>query len=223
MGTLVDWQIQHLCGDRSYKPRLNLKTMAYKWFVPSPKKPLITPYNPEQVNAASYDVCVGDKVKLLSCENLRYKVVRRACRYEGGTCGLNNVLVPDYGSQEWEDVNLIELASQGKKLYFTQGDLLLTETDCFFNIPRNISAQFALKSSRGREGYEHLSAGFIDPAWHGSKLTMELFNANPNPIPIYKGLKIGQIIFTKCDSDPIRAYDVRGRYNNDDGVRESKG
>ena len=119
----------------------------------------------------------------------------------------------------WETV---DLSGKGT-IFIHQGDFILTETDCSFNIPRNISAQFALKSSRGREGYEHLSAGFIDPAWHGSKLTMELFNANPNPIPIYKGLKIGQIIFTKCDSEPIRAYDVRGRYNNDDGVRESKG
>jgi dCTP deaminase len=189
MSTLVDWQIQHLCGDRTYEPKLlNLKALAHKWLIPCPKEPLITPYNPEQVNAASYDVCIGDKLKLAS-------------------------------SRGWSERDL----SDGQIYRLHQDDFIITETDCFFNIPRNISAQFALKSSRGREGYEHLSAGFIDPAWHGSKLTMELFNANPNPIPIYKGLKIGQIIFTKCDSEPIRAYDVRGRYNNDDGVRESKG
>lgn len=52
---------------------------------------------------------------------------------------------------------------------------------------------------------------------------MELFNANPNPIPIYKGLKIGQIIFTRCDAQPIRAYDERGRYNDDPTVTKSRG
>ena len=195
--TLVDWQIQHLCGDRSYEPQWwNLKALTHKWLIPCPESPMITPYNPEQVNAASYDVCIGDTVKWA------YKPKR-------------------YG--DWRrDFNTFDL-SDGKQLTLHQGDFILTETDNSFNIPRNISAQFALKSSRGREGYEHLSAGFIDPAWHGSKLTMELFNANPNPIPIYKGLKIGQIIFTRCDAQPIRAYDERGRYNDDPTVTESRG
>lgn len=221
--TLVDWQIQWHCGDKSFNPQWwNFKAIAHKYLIPCPKIPMITPYNPDQVNAASYDVLIGDKVKLLSCEKLKYKVVRRACLYDG-TYSYDKVIVPDYGSQDWENIDLVELANQKKKLYISQGDFLLTETDNFFNIPRNISAQFALKSSRGREGYEHLSAGFIDPAWHGSKLTMELFNANPNPIPIYKGLRIGQIIFTRCDAQPIKAYDQRGRYNNDVTVMESKG
>jgi dCTP deaminase len=188
--TLVDWEIQYLCGDRTFEPQWwNLKALAHKWLIPSPKSPMIYPYNPEQVNAASYDVCIGDTIKI---------------------------------AREWERWETKSLKDD--YLYqLRQGDFLLTETDNFFNIPRNVSAQFALKSSRGREGYEHLSAGFIDPAWHGSKLTMELFNANPNPIPIYKGLRIGQIIFTKTNAQPIKAYDQRGRYNNDNGVRESKG
>jgi dCTP deaminase len=152
---------------------------------------MITPYNAGQVNAASYDVCIGDKIKLAIDGN------------------------PD----KWNEIDI----STGIVYSLVQGEFILTETIESFHIPRNVSAQFALKSSRGREGYEHLSAGFIDPAWHGSKLTMELFNANPNPIPIYKGLRIGQIIFSRCDATPIKGYDKRGRYNNDNGVRESKG
>lgn len=188
--TLVDWQIQYLCNDFSWKPN-SLKAWIFKQAV-FEKKPMISPYNPDQVNAASYDVCVGDHV------------LRAIKTHEEAT--------------EWERIDLTD----GTELFLYQGDFILTETIETFNIPRRVSAQFALKSSRGREGYEHLSAGFIDPAWHSSKLTMELFNANPNPIPIYKGLKIGQIIFTRCDAMPVKAYDVRGRYNNDNGVRESK-
>lgn len=194
--TLVDWQIQYLCGDSSFVPQFwNWRAWLYKLndnFDP----PMIQPYNVDQVNAASYDVCIGDRVKWA------YK--------------------PEHYGDWRPDFNTFDL-SDGKKMLLHQGDFILTETVETFYIPRYISAQFALKSSRGREGYEHLSAGFIDPAWHGSKLTMELFNANPNPIPIYKGLKIGQIIFTHCDGHAIKAYDERGRYNNDDGVRESKG
>jgi dCTP deaminase len=220
MTTLVDWQIQHHCGDRNYTPQWwNARAWFYKLAMPSPKLPMISPYKPEQINAASYDVCIGDKVKLLACKKIRYQLIKKPCVDDFGyetevwTQALN------LEHHDWQDIDLREVID----LKIAQGDFLITETDNFFNIPRHISAQFALKSSRGREGYEHLSAGFIDPAWHGSKLTMELFNANPNPIPIYKGLKIGQIIFSCCDAQPIRAYDVRGRYNNDDGVRESKG
>jgi len=220
MTTLVDWEIQHRCGDRSYVPQWwNLKAIAYKYFVPSSKHPMIYPYNPDQVNAASYDVVIGDKAKLLSVDKMRYELVKKNLVDDCGCEYVGWVNVPRHEYLPWQDIDLREVENLKLKL----GDFLLTETDNFFHIPRNVSAQFALKSSRGREGYEHLSAGFIDPAWHSSKLTMELFNANPNPIPIYKGLRIGQIIFTKTNAQPIKAYDQRGRYNNDNGVRESKG
>lgn len=217
--TLVDWQIQWHCGDKSFNPQWwNLNAIAHKYMIPCPKNPMISPYNPEQVNAASYDVVIGDRIKIIRASGIRYKTVR--VKPSIGIQGITEVrLVPVYDSLKFDNFDL----SQGQVQHLYQGDFSLTETDNFFHIPRNISAQFALKSSRGREGYEHLSAGFIDPAWHGSKLTMELFNANPNPIPIYKGLRIGQIIFTRTDAQPVKAYDTRGRYNNDATVMESKG
>jgi dCTP deaminase len=184
--TLVDWQIQWRCNDFSWQPN-SVKSWLFKQAA-FPKLSMIKPYNPDQVNAASYDVLLGDRIKVAMLGN------------------------------QWKTIEL-----DGFPYQLIQGEFILAETVETFYIPRNVSAQFALKSSRGREGYEHLSAGFIDPAWHGSKLTMELFNANPNPIPIYKGLRLGQIIFTRCDAQPIKAYDERGRYNGDNGVQESKG
>jgi len=186
---LNDWQIQYHCGDRSFAPQWwNAKALAYK-LMPCPKNPMVTPYNESQVNSHSYDVVIGDTVKIAIKEKWYFK-----------------------------DFDL----TTGKKFWLTPEDFILTETLESFNIPRNISAVFALKSSRGREGYEHLLAAFIDGGWHGSRLTLELKNASPNPIPIYKGLKIGQIVFTYSDH-PIKAYDERGRYNDDNGVQESKG
>jgi dCTP deaminase len=179
---------------------------------------MISPYNPDRVNAASYDVVIGDKIKIIRASSIRYKTVR--VKASAGISEFTEMrLVPIYDTFEFDDIDL----SQGQTEYLYQGDFSLTETDNFFHIPRNISAQFALKSSRGREGYGHALAGFIDPKWHNSKLTLEMFNHNPSPIPIYKGLRIGQIIFSRCDAQPIKAYDERGRYNNDNGVRESKG
>ena len=81
-----------------------------------------------------------------------------------------------------------------------------------------------LKSSRAREGLEHLMAGFCDPGWHGSRLTLELSNARRmHAVAIWPGMKIGQMVFHKMEGIPGRSYAVTGRYNGDLGVTASKG
>ena len=210
--TLVDYQIQYHCHDQSFAPQWwNIKAWAYK-LKPLPRVPMVSPYRPNQVNSHSYDVVIGDRIKI-------------AKKNQKGV----NFYTDNDGIVRWEKVELpfetqftsFDLTT-GKTFWLTPDDFILTETLEEFHIPRNISAVFALKSSRGREGYEHLLAAFIDGGWHGSRLTLELKNASPNPIPVYKGLKIGQIVFSYSDH-PIKAYDERGRYNGDNGVQESKG
>jgi dCTP deaminase len=103
-------------------------------------------------------------------------------------------------------------------------EFCLAETIETFNLPRFIAAQFVLKSSRAREGYEHMLAGFCDPGWHGSKLTLELKNARRfHDLPLYPGLKIGQMVFRKMCTSPLRDYSETGRYNLDRSVAASKG
>ena len=48
------------------------------------------------------------------------------------------------------------------------GEICLAETVEQFNLPDSISAQFVLKSSRARDFYGHMLAGWADPGWHGS-------------------------------------------------------
>ena len=104
------------------------------------------------------------------------------------------------------------------------GEFCLAETEEIFNIPDSISAQFVLKSSRAREGYENLLAGWIDPGFSGSRLTLELVNARRHwDLPLYPGMKIGQIVFFKMSSIPINSYSKVGRYNGDLRVNASKG
>lgn len=103
-------------------------------------------------------------------------------------------------------------------------EFCLAETLETFNLPRFISGQFVLKSSRAREGYEHMLAGFCDPGWHGSKLTLELKNARRfHDLPLYPGLKIGQMVFHRMCASPLRDYSETGRYNRDIKVAGSKG
>ena len=95
------------------------------------------------------------------------------------------------------------------------GEFCLAETLELFNIPDDISCQFVLKSSRAREGYNHLLAGWIDPGFNSSRLTLELKNERlHHALPLYAGLKIGQVVFHQMSNVPMRSYRETGHYNN---------
>ena len=69
------------------------------------------------------------------------------------------------------------------------GQFVLAETLEIFNLPDSICANFALKSSRAREGLSHALAGFADPGWHGSRLTLELHNIRQlHQVAIWPGM-----------------------------------
>ena len=114
--------------------------------------------------------------------------------------------------------------SEKEPLWIEPGEFFLAETQEIFNLPEYIGAQFALKSSRAREGWTHALAGYCDPSWFGSRLTMEIKNNRRfHPLPIWPGLKIGQMKFLLVSGSPEVGYDKRGRYNCDLGVTASKG
>jgi dCTP deaminase len=81
-----------------------------------------------------------------------------------------------------------------------------------------------LKSSRAREGYNHALSAWIDPGYCNSKLTLELVNVRRHyDLPLYPGLKIGQIVFMRMSEVPVNSYSKTGRYNGDSTVQGSKG
>jgi dCTP deaminase len=93
-----------------------------------------------------------------------------------------------------------------------------------FNIPEDICAQFILKSSRAREGIEHLLAGFADAGFNNSVLTLELQNARRlHSVAIWHGMKIGQLVFMQMSALPEVSYAVKGHYNSDLTVKASRG
>lgn len=103
-------------------------------------------------------------------------------------------------------------------------EFVLAETLEVFNIPDFICAQFALKSSLARAGLEHLMAGYIDPGFHDSVLTLEFKNAKQHSaFPLWPGMRCGQIIFTEMSEPPQKSYRYTGRYNHDTKVSRSKG
>lgn len=157
---------------------------------------LVEPFDPEQVCPASYDVRLGTNFKV-----------------EGRICG------PTEGRQRWKSVEIAE----HEKFELYPGQFILAHTVEFVRLPYNIEAQFQLKSSRAREGIQHLFAGFIDPGFHG-QVTLELKNVTQrHSIFLTPGMLIGQLRFAKLEEIPMRPYSLTGRYMNDLGAVESKG
>lgn len=155
---------------------------------------MVTPFDPSLVNPASLDVRLG-----------------------------NCLLIESVESPELVSLPLW-LYSEENPYPMTPGQFLLAPTLETFNLPGTIAAQFMLKSSRAREGLEHLMAGYCDPGWNGSVLTMELHNSRQlHPIPLWPGMRIGQMVFHTMAAPPLRSYRETGRYNGDTTVQQSRG
>ena len=150
------------------------------------KGSMVVPFEEELLNPASLDVRLGDQL-----------------------------MVESIYSPELIRIN-ISGKTEDDPFQLQPGEFVLAETREVFNFPDDLCAQFVLKSSRGREGYNNVLAGFCDPGWHGSKLTLELKNERlHHPLSLFPGLKIGQLVFHAMSNAPVNSYAVTGRYNND--------
>ena len=155
---------------------------------------MLSPYNEEQLNPASYDVTLGTQIMMEVASTVELQKVQ----LHGHT--------------------------QKDPFWIQPGEFFLAETQEIFSLPNHVGAQFVLKSSRAREGWDHAEAGWCDPGWFGSRLTMEIRNQRRcHPLPIFPGLKIGQMKFLLVSGKVERSYAETGRYNADLGVTASKG
>jgi dCTP deaminase len=106
-----------------------------------------------------------------------------------------------------------------KPFYMRKGDFVLAETLEDLRVPTNMAMDIRLKSSRAREGYNHLLAFWFDPGWRGIG-TLELYSLVDWPLPIGRGMKIGQIIYHELDEECDTPY--TGRYQGASSVETSK-
>ena len=134
-------------------------------------------------------------------------------------CGSHIQLLVESGFKSFD----ISRYTTDNPYWLQPGDRVLVSSLEIFNMPRNVCGEFKLKSSRGREFYQHLLAGFIDPEFHDSHLTMELINQSLNRLKLYPGFRIGQIIFYQLSEIPDVSYRKKGRYNGDKKATQSKG
>lgn len=90
--------------------------------------------------------------------------------------------------------NLIDLDFM-EPITIAPGQFILGHSMEYIKLPGNISAEVEGRSSFARLGIQvHMTASLIDPGFPGV-LTFEIYNAGPNPIQLYPGLRLGQLRF----------------------------
>ncbi len=86
------------------------------------------------------------------------------------------------------------------------GQFMLGHSMEYICLPNCVAGQVEGRSSFARLGIQvHMTAGFVDPGYQGV-LTFEIFNAGPNPVRLYPGIRIGQLRFFR-GSTPSKPYD----------------
>jgi len=155
---------------------------------------MVTPFDPALVNPASLDVRLGPRIQVEQLFKRELRIVD------------------------------ISHTSAERPYWVWPHQFLLAQTIETFHLPDDIAAQFMLKSSRAREAVNHLLAGFADPGFYGSVMTLELQNVRWfRRVPIWHGMRIGQMVFHQMAATPQRSYAVTGRYNGHSTVRASLG
>lgn len=125
------------------------------------------------------------------------------------------------------EANPVSLQQAAQKLSFVEapaviigpGEFMLATTAEAVTIPDDVAGFITGRSSVGRSGLFTENAGFIDPGFYG-QLTLELYNASPNPILLESGTRVAQLIFMQTDK-PVRSP-YNGKYNGQEGATPSR-
>lgn len=131
--------------------------------------------------------------------------------------------IVDLAAKQAPRMRRIEMDDSGYVMM--PGEFILAQTREVFHLPNDIAFEFKLKSSIARAGLNHLLAGYADPGWHGSVLTLEYHNVTQyNCLRIRPGMPCGQIVLYRGEPVPEHAsYSVRGQYNLNREAQPSKG
>lgn len=155
---------------------------------------MVKPYRPDNLQPASLDVALHD----------------RFCISEPH----------DEGYIDLADPVDITKYVQRDRFVLHPGEFVLGVTEEVVHIPNNVVARIEGKSSIGRLGLAiHVTAGFIDPGFHG-RITLEMVNLNKLPIILRAGRLVAQLSFQYMTASARKPY--AGRYQGDMDVTASR-
>lgn len=154
---------------------------------------LLEPFNPNLVNPASIDIRIGRYLKLEDKDS--------------------------DGNSAFMDVDLQEYSQENPFIVYPE-QLILVETFESIRVPTDLAVELKLKSSIARKGWDHALAFYFDPGWRGIG-TLELKNnTRYAKLPIWIGMKIGQLIYHRLDQVCSKPY--AGKYQGATSVEISK-
>jgi len=154
---------------------------------------VIDPFHPEQMGPNSYDLHLGDKLKILTCDIF------------------DNIDPKKDISGNYEDCDLYEQPDGIKYFQLHPGFLYLGVTHEYTESRAHVPVMEG-KSSLGRMGVEtHVCAGMGDVGFCGY-WTLEIRVTVPTIL--YPGMPIGQIIWYDVSGATDADYSQTGSYNN---------
>lgn len=160
---------------------------------------VISPFDPNRVQPASYDVTLGGTFRQFRHYN-------------------TSAIYPWDQQQTLMDSHTLREDSSHYTLH--PGRFALATTEERILLPDYIAAQVGGKSSLGRLGLVvHATAGFIDPGFEG-RITLELANMGELPIVLEKGMAIGQLLFMRLGLPALVPY--QGKYQHQENTTESR-
>jgi dCTP deaminase len=128
------------------------------------------------------------------------------------------------GRYRYWDINQWSSIINSSEISISPGRFYLLDTIEYLKVPSDWVGMLMLKSSMGRQGLEHLHAGYFDPGFQGTA-TLELenrrgFGADPIIITAYQ--RIVQIAFSTMLDKPKVNYGITGRYNGQNAPQVAK-
>ena len=163
----------------------------------------ISPFDASDVQPASVDLHLGDKVLVFRNSTAPFIDLRRSL----------------------PELNELVTIADDSPFILHPGEFVLGNTLERITLSDAIVARLEGKSSLGRIGLLiHSTAGFVDPGWDGN-LTLELSNVSRLPLTLYKGMPIGQISFQYLSTpaeNPYGSATLRSRYQGQTDLTASR-
>lgn len=178
-----------------------MSLISYNGLVKAVQEGVLQGVAPENINAASIDVTLGPIILVEDFEP---------------PCDGFVPQVIDTWTKDSLKFKQINLAQQPNQMYTIRpGQCILAQSAEVFHLPNNMACEFKLKSSLARKFMDHMLAGWCDPGFNNSVLTLEFRNLTTyHDLRIKLGQRIGQLVFFACEPVPTeKSYASMGSYN----------
>ena len=166
---------------------------------------MIEPFASEQVRHAD-----GEKIVSYGTSSYGYDV-RCANEFKIFT-NINSTIIDP---KHFDPKNFVDF--DGDVCIIPPNSFALARTVEYFRIPRNVMVVCLGKSTYARCGII-VNVTPLEPEWEGH-VTLEISNTTPLPAKIYSNEGIAQVLFFKCEEEPLVSYgDKKGKYQGQTGV-----